>query len=132
MVMMGGEDPLNRILAISVGLLIVGLIPVMLGIFFYEKILCKQKQNLKIIHRIFGIPVKQSDYKLPSPHAFKVVHCLNAPNRARLEQREGSRGFQNNGFYQLSALTDNNSSLVVDRHSHVRELNKLKELLCRY
>ena len=130
--MMEGSDPINRMLALSVGLLMGGLIPVLLGIFFYEKIIRKSQQNLKIIHRLFGVPFRRYHYTLRSIDAFEIEHCLNSPNVARREGEEGSRGFQNNGFYQLKAWVGEKSSLVLDRHSQSRELGKLKELLSRY
>ena len=130
--MLEGDDSINRILAISVLVLMGGLIPVMLGIFFYEKIISKQKHNMKITHRLFGISFKRSHWELESAHALEIVHCLDSPNVARREQQEGSRGFQNNGFYQLNAFVRGGGRLLVDRHSQSRELDKLKKLLCEH
>lgn len=132
MAMLEGGDPINRMLAVGVGLVMGGLIPVFLGIFFYEKILYKRERDLKIVHRFFGIPFKRSRHQLLSADAFEIKHCLDSPNIARGEQREGSRGFQNNGFYRMQALLGDNVFLMVDRHSQRRELDRLKKLLCQY
>ena len=130
--MWDGTDFVNRMLVVGVGLLMGSLIPALLGIFFYEKILCKNKRDLKVIHRIFGIPLKCSRHKLLLDGSFEIVHCLDSPNMARREGQEEGRGFQNNGFYQLKALVGESAALIVDRHSHSRELRKLKDLLCQY
>ena len=130
--MLEGGDAINRILALGVLLLMVGAIPVLLGFFFYEKIIFKNGEDLQIVHRLFGIPLRKTRHKLRTFDAFEIVHCLDSPNVARREQGEGSRGFQNNGFYQLMAFVIDDTSLFVDRHSQYRELVKFKELLCQY
>ena len=130
--MLESDDTTNRILAKSVHVLMGGLVPILLGIFFYEKIIRKHGRDLEMIHRIFGVPFKRSRYRLDSSQAFEIEHRLDSPNMARRGQEGGSRGFQNNGFYQLKALVGTSSCLVVDRNSHSRELGKLKKLLCQY
>ena len=130
--MLRGDDSINRMLAISVILVMGGMIPALLGIFFYEKILYKRGRDLRIVHRLFGLPVLHSRHQLLSDSAFDIQHCLDSPNVARREQREGSRGFQNNGFYLLHAQLGEGAVLAVDRHSQRRELDKLAELLSAY
>ena len=132
MTMLDGEEPVNRMLAVGVILVMVGSVPTLLGIFFYEKILYKRGRNLDIVHRLFGVPVLRSSHELLSMDAFDVKHCLDSPNMARREQREGSRGFQNNGFYRLEAQLGEGAILALDRHSQRRELERLKKLLSEY
>ena len=132
MTMLAGGDPINRILAMGVILVMGGLIPTLLGIFFYEKILYKRGNELGIAHRLFGIPVWRSRHQLLSADAFDVQHCLDSPNMARREQWEGSRGFQNNGFYRLEALIGEGQVVAVDRHSQRRELDRIRALLSEY
>ena len=112
------------------GTLILGPI-ILLGFFFYEKFLIKNKTNLTIVHRIFFIPVYFKKIELESVDAFSVNHFMDSPNIAKMNPKDETRGFENKGYFELHAKSKN-KAFVIDRHSRKIDLTKMKEILSKY
>lgn len=115
------------------------LIPVvLLGFFFYEKVLEKKGQELAIVYKVFFIPFWKKTYHLTAKDSFKVNHFLDSPNMAKLRARQGiesaeaMKHFENKGYFELCIATDKKASISIDRHSRKADLVKLKELLSKY
>jgi hypothetical protein len=111
---------------------------VLLGFFFYEKVLAKKGKELTLTYKIFFIPFWKKSFMLTSGDSFVVNHFLDSPNMAKLRARQGiesaeaMKHFENKGYFELCISTDKKPSVVIDRHSRKADLVKLKELLSRY
>lgn len=111
---------------------------VLLGFFFYEKVLEKKGQALSITHKIFFIPLWKKTYELTSKDSIMVKHFMDSPNMAKLRASQGLGGaeamkhFENKGYFELSIQTPKKPSISIDRHSRKADLVKMKELLSRY
>lgn len=111
---------------------------ILLGFFFYEKMLSKKGSELVITHRIFFIPIWRRKYQLEKSDALSVDHFMDSPNMARIRNRQGLGGqeamkhFENKGYFELNIKTNKNSSINIDRHSRKADLLKMKELLSKY
>jgi hypothetical protein len=111
---------------------------VLLGFFFYEKVISKKGQELTLTYKIFFIPFWKKTFILSSRDSFVVNHFLDSPNMAKLRARQGiesaeaMKHFENKGYFELCISTNKKSSITIDRHSRKADLVKLKELLSRY
>lgn len=111
---------------------------VLLGFFFYEKVLTKKGKDLSLTYKIFFIPLWKKNFKLDTEAAFEVKHFMDSPNMAKLRAQQGLGGdeamkhFENKGYFELRIVTDKKSSVHIDRHSRKADLVKLKDLLSRY
>jgi hypothetical protein len=121
---MGGIDAL---LVYALQVLIYSLPVIMLGFFFYEKRLIATPGQLVIKHRLFFLPIKSSQHQLCDV-LFSIDHFMDAPNVARLQGTEDSRGFQNKGYFTLWAITEK-GPLQIDRHSRKVDLEASMALL---
>lgn len=111
----------------------VGLLPVaVFGFFFYEKRLVKKQNEIKIVHRVFGLPVLTSKFLIEGSDSLTVEPFLDSPNVARLNANETNTGFQNKGYFILWLKSKDNFRIELDRHSRKADLEKLKALLERY
>ena len=113
--------------------------PVMLMcFFFYEKMLVKKGNQLRVYHRIFFIAFWRRTYNLNSQDAIHVNHFMASPNMAKIRNTQGinnpeiMKQFENKGYFELSITTDKNKIVTIDRHSRKADLIKLKELLSKY
>lgn len=110
----------------------IGLIPVIIfGFFFYEKRIVKNKNEISLIHRVFGIPVFSEKFEIESTDDLTVENFLSSPNVARMEGREDNVGFQNKGYFILWLKSKDGKRIQLDRHSRKVDLEKLKNLLER-
>lgn len=125
-----GEDQINLILSYIVeGSLILTPL-VLLGFFFYEKILEKNGNSITIYHRVFFLPLYKKTFQLESNDHLSVNHFMDSPNIAKLQNRPELKGFENKGYFELHALV-NGKLILIDRHSRKADLIKIKELLSR-
>lgn len=125
------NDPVLSMLAYLVRIvLILGPI-ILLGFYFYEKFLIKNKNTLTIVHRVFFIPVKKVAINLDAADAFSVNHFMDSPNVAKMKNEQELKGFENKGYFELHAIVDG-KKLFVDRSSRKADLLKLKDLLSKY
>jgi hypothetical protein len=115
------------------------LIPiVLLGFFFYEKVLEKKGQELTLTYKVFFIPFWRKSFHLTAKDSFIVNHFLDSPNMAKLRARQGiesaeaMKHFENKGYFELCIKTDKKASIAIDRHSRKADLVKMKELLSKY
>lgn len=129
---LNSPDPINKILAIAVFALLIGLPIILLCFYFYEKRINKNKNILSIGHYIFGIKIKTKKIELKENTSIEVRHLLSTPNVAKQKGDEELRGFQNKGYFQLLAINIKGEEIFVDRHSRKADLIKIKELLCKY
>lgn len=108
----------------------IGSLPIaVLGFFFYEKRITKNKNLLGIQHRVFSIPVFTEKFMLESSDHFEVTPYLTSPNVARMKSNEENAGFQNKGYFVLKLVSSNGKKIQIDRHSRKVDLEKLKNLL---
>lgn len=103
----------------------------LLGFFFYEKFMIKSGKTLKLIYRIFFIPVYSKTIQLDNTDAFYVDHFMDSPNMAKIYNKEELRGFENKGYFELRALSSD-KKVLIDRHTRKADLIKIKDLLSRY
>lgn len=97
--------------------------------FFYEKRIIKEQNQIKLIYRVYGIPVFTETFKINSNDDFWVDHFLDSPNVARMKGGEESQGFQNKGYFTLWMKTADGKKIMVDRHSRKVDVDKLLALL---
>lgn len=108
----------------------VGLMPIIVfGFFFYEKRLIKIKNELSIVHKIFGITVFKEKFLIESGDSLSVEPFISSPNIARIEAREDNSGFQNKGYFVLWLKNKDGQRIQLDRHSRKVDLEKLKKLI---
>ncbi|MGZ3787268.1 MAG: hypothetical protein ACXVLQ_02025 [Bacteriovorax sp.] len=119
----------------ALGLLVEGtlvLTPViLLGFFFYEKQIQKSGKNLKLIYKVFFIPIFSKHISLDTEDSFQVDHFMDSPNLAKIHNKEELKAFENKGYFELHAMS-NGKGLFIDRHSRKADLLKIKDLLSRY
>lgn len=133
-----GEDPTMLFLGHLVQWTLILTPIVLLGFFFYEKMLTKKGQELVVTYRVFFIPFWIKKFRLNAQDSFTVDHFMDSPNMARIRNRQGlgsaeaMKHFENKGYFELNIKTDKNKSVNIDRHSRKADLLKLKELLSKY
>ncbi|MFP5457325.1 MAG: hypothetical protein ACLGG7_01220 [Bacteriovoracia bacterium] len=121
-------DSTDAILIYSLQALIFLTPVVVLGFFFYEKRLTARGNKLVIQQRLFGLPVRTRTLSLATP-GYQIQHHLDAPNVARLKGGDEALGFQNKGYFILWAVTENEKTIAIDRHSRRADLQSLVGLL---
>lgn len=122
-------DDTDALLGYSL-LTFIGLLPVaVLGFFFYEKRITKNKNELGISHRVFGIPVFSEKFLLEPQDELVVTPFLSSPNVARMKNTDDSAGFQNKGYFVLKLKSSSGKIIQLDRHSRKVDLEKMKSLL---
>lgn len=127
---LNGEDTINQIIGWSLTALLTFGPLSLLAFYFYEKEIRKKKNNLTIIHKTFFIPFKKIQLEL-TEDSLQLEHFLDSPNQAALEKKKGMEGFENRGYFKLTA-TSKGRKVLVDRNGRRGEMRKLKELLERY
>lgn len=111
----------------------IGLLPVLLlSFFFYEKRIVKNKNQLSLIHKVFGITVFSEKFLLEGSDDLSVESFISSPNMARMNSKEDNVGFQNKGYFILWLKSKDGKRIQIDRHSRKVDLEKLKGLLERY
>jgi hypothetical protein len=139
MMMIGISDPLSKLATMPetidqiifyVVLSFLTLFPIVaIGFFFYEKNIITDQKQMKILHKLFFIPIAKKELALDQYH-FQIEHFLDSPNMARMHTKEEMKGFENKGYFQLIAVhKTNNSRLHIDRSSRKIDLDKLKTIL---
>ncbi len=97
--------------------------------FFYEKRIIKEKNQISLIYRIYGIPVFTEKFPLKDDSDLSVEHFMDSPNVARMKGGEEAVGFQNKGYFILWLKTADGKRIILDRHSRKSDLEKLLLLL---
>ncbi|HLW57756.1 MAG TPA: hypothetical protein VKY27_10245 [Bacteriovoracaceae bacterium] len=111
-------------------LTLIGISPIaVLSFFFYEKRIIARKNEIKLQHRVFWIPVFTESFKVESMDQFSIEVHMDSPNVARIKSKEGTQGFQNKGYFILWLTTDKKNKILIDRHSRKVDLEKLRKLL---
>ncbi len=109
---------------------------ILLGFFFYEKNIIKNKNELIMRYKVFFIPFWQKKLILKSTNSIMVEHFINSPNMAKIKNQfadntEALKHFENKGYFELTVETIN-GKVCVDRHSRKVDLLKMRDLLIRY
>ena len=104
---------------------------ILLAFFFYEKQIIKSGKDLKLVYRIFFIPIYYKKITLDSHNSLTVDHFMDSPNMAKIYNKEELKGFENKGYFELHALSGDKNFLI-DRHGRKADLIKMKELLSNY
>lgn len=126
------NDTINKVLAVAVVLTITAIVLFLLGFFFYEKFISKKDKEIKVVHRIFWLPIITKKYSLISKDALEIKHYLDSPNVAKISNDQSLKGFENRGYFQLFATLNDKSEVLIDRSSQKRDLVRTSELLTRY
>jgi hypothetical protein len=122
-------DSFDQVIYFSLNFVLL-LVPMSLGaFFFFEKIIERSKQELKLKYRFFGITFKQEIISLKEGIPFHVGHFIDSPNMARIKDEKAMKNFQNKGYFELFAINSENKSILIDRHSRKADLEKLVGLL---
>ena len=129
MKILSSQDVINHFLAYCViSIFILGPL-VILGFYFYEKEIIKDKNSLTVIHKVFFIPFKKHHIKLTPENTLRLVHLLDSPNMAKINKQEGMAGFENRGHFQVFAKNIKNQDVLIDRNSRKGEMKRLMRLL---
>ncbi len=123
------QDSINQILCIAVWSIFILLPIVLLGGFFFEKILIKNGEQISIAYRIFFLKFYEKKIFLKNSNSFKIHHFLESANQARINSSPDFKAFENKGYFELFAEDKNGNLIFLDRHSQRHELKKLRELL---
>lgn len=122
-------DETDALLGYSL-LTFIGLLPVFIfAFFFYEKRIIKDKNQLRLVHKVFGITVFSEKLLIESSDQLVVEPFLDSPNVARMKGGEEAVGFQNKGYFILWLVGKDGQRIQIDRHSRKVDLEKLKALL---
>jgi hypothetical protein len=123
-------DDVDSLLGHSL-LTFIGLAPVLIfSFFFYEKRIISRKNELELLHRVYGITVFKEKFQLESSDELVIEPFLSSPNIARMKGNEESLGFQNKGYFILW-LKGAKQKIQIDRHSRKVDLEKLRELIVK-
>ncbi|EQC48591.1 hypothetical protein [Bacteriovorax sp. DB6_IX] len=126
------DDTINKVLVLAAAATII-LVPLSTILFyFYEKFITKKDDQLIITHRVFWLPVFSTKHPLESKEAFEILHFMDSPNVAKLQQDPNLKGFENKGYFQLFAKKKDGKLLLVDRSSRKADLKKIQMLLSKY
>lgn len=126
------DDTINKLL-VAVCAITLALIPVtLLGFFFYEKRVLKNKEGLSLEHYLFWVKFRSKKYQLKQSSSFTIEHFMDAPNMAKMSGDPELRGFQNKGHFELYAEDKNGQKILIDRSSRKADLTKLQEFLTQY
>ncbi len=133
------KDPVLKLIAVGdevdaalgkILLSFIGIIPlVIISFFFYEKRIMKSKDEIKLIHKIFGVTFFSEKFFLDNNDPFTIVPFLDSPNVARLKASEINTGFQNKGYFVLWLKNREGKRIQIDRHSRKADLEKLRSIL---
>lgn len=122
-------DDTDALLGYSL-LTFIGFLPVfLLSFFFYEKRIVKNKNQLSLIHKVFGITVFSEKFLVEKNDSLTVEAFIETPNVARMNSRQDNVGFQNKGYFVLWLKSADGKKILIDRHSRKVDLEKLKTLL---
>lgn len=126
------NDDLNKIIATMTCLLLGGIPLGLLSLFFYQKKITKEKQQLIIKHSLFGIQIKKKLIRLKESNPFFVRHHLKSPNIARKQNLPDNKAFYNRGYFEICAIDDHGSEIFIDRHTSKTDLDKFQDFLNQY
>lgn len=130
--MVSGEDSINKAIAVLVILLFTLGPLVMIGFFFYEKVIRKSGNTLSITQKVFWIPFNLKKYEMATNDSFEVSHYLSSPNLAKMKNDPKMRSFENQGYFELWCKIKSGENILLDRHTRRADLNKISELLSRF
>jgi len=125
------NDAINQALVLVCSVTLIGVPFGFIALFFIEYRLEKNKNTLKKSYHLFGVPIYVKKLSLDAQKSFEVIHHLDSPNMAKMQGDEELRGFQNKGYFVLTAKTST-KTVWVDRSSRKTDLIKLKNLLEKY
>ena len=130
MSLLQSTDSINKTLAIC---FIVFAASIPLGFvffFFYQKTIISNKVEsiISIEHRILGVRLNKTTITFNTSTILEVSKYLSSPNQAKINQEKDMRGFQNKGYFTLTAK-NNNQVTLLDRSSNKSDLTKIKNLL---
>lgn len=104
---------------------------VLIGFFFYEKQIHKNKNELILVFKVFSITLYKKKITIDKSDSLEVNHYLDSPNMAKIYHKEELKHFENKGYFELKAIANGNK-ILIDRHSRKIDLIKLKDLLAQY
>jgi hypothetical protein len=104
---------------------------ILLGFFFYEKFMIKSEKTIKLVFRVFFIPIFSKTIELDEKDSLIVEHFMDSPNMAKIYNKQELRGFENKGYFELRAISKG-QRVLIDRHTRKADLVKIKDLLSKY
>jgi hypothetical protein len=109
---------------------LIGCLPVFIfAFFFYEKRIIKHKNEISLVHKVFGITVFKEKIQVENTDSLSVESFISSPNLARIKSSDENLGFQNKGYFVLWLKNKDGRKIQIDRHSRKSDLDKLKALL---
>jgi hypothetical protein len=100
-----------------------------LGLFFYEKRILKDKKTISLIHKVFGLTLFSEKIAITNEDIFLIEPFLSSPNIAKIINSNEHLGFQNKGYFVLWLKFKEGKKIQIDRHSRKADLEKLKIIL---
>lgn len=96
---------------------------------FFQKVIIKMANTLKVEFRFFGIRFFSKTYELINDRDYlEVSHLLESPNMAKIQKNPHTRAFENQGHYILTLWSDGKPHFI-DRHTRKQDLEKLAQLI---
>jgi hypothetical protein len=127
-----GDDDINKLLAVTV-IALLTLIPfASLALLFFEKRIVKKEDQLYLQYFFFFIKCWSKKINLSKSTPFKTTHFSDTPNMAKKSMEPDLKNFRNSGYFKLSATTDKQKDILIDRNSRKQDLLDLSELLQEY
>lgn len=126
---LSSDDAINHILAYCVITIFIFGPVIAISFYFYEKEIFKKGNIVKVIHKVYFIPLKTSIIEINDENQFILTHLLDSPNVAKSQKKDGMAGFENRGYYQVYAKDIKGKKILVDRNSRKGEMKKLIKLL---
>jgi len=123
-----GPDEINKMIAIVVFATLTLAPLILISLYFYEKELILNGNELTIRHKIFFLPLKSCKFKLNRDSLY-LEHNMDSQNIAAQEKKDGMAAFENRGYFKLMIKNTAGKAILVDRNSRRAEMRKLKELL---
>ncbi len=88
------------------------------------------KDSVSIEYRPFGLKIFKKSLKKDATFTLQVMHFLESPNMARMQQDERYKDFQNKGYFELMA-SNQNGKILIDRSSRKQDLEDLLQLMSK-
>lgn len=118
----------DKVLIFSFVLTLLAVLIAIITLLYWQIHLVVNNDSLSIEYRPFGVRIFKRSIKKDENFSLKVLHFLESPNIARMEQDERFKEFQNKGYFELFA-SNKEQKLLIDRSSRKQDLEDLLSLM---
>ncbi|MCY4524225.1 MAG: hypothetical protein OXB84_05765 [Halobacteriovoraceae bacterium] len=126
------NDLASKLLGLSAFFLFALFPLLLLGFLFYQKVIQRNGSTLSLVNKVLGIAYWKKTIQLKTGQSLVIAHFMDSPNVAKSKGDARLKGFENRGYYQLFAEDQTGKLHLIDRHSNLREMKKMRELLQKY